>query len=273
MSSDLPARSSGPPTPAGAPRLSTEQLEAVIRRAVELQGPGDAAADDGVSEAEILRIGQELGLSPQHVRQAIREVRGVPVREHGMLASAVGPATVRASRTIRRPATDAGLFIEQYLLEMEAMVVERRFPDRTRYVRSTGIAAGLSRALNRMGAKHAGLKTEQLDVGVAAVDAETCLVELQVDLAGARYVAAGVGGGVGLTTAGTAATFAMVAGVEWVALAGIPLMAVSWWTARASFAAVYRSRQNELEAFLDRLEHGELKVKNNAAEWRRKLGF
>lgn len=273
MSSDLPTPSRGP-VPSGTPaKLSTEQLEAVIRRAVELQGPGADAADDGVSEAEILRIGHELGLSPQHVRQAIREVRGVPVKERGMLSSLVGPAVVRASRTIRRPATDAGLFLEQYLQEMEAMVVERRFPDRTRYVRQAGLAAGLARAVNRVGVKHAGLKTDRLDVGVSYVDADTCLVELQVDLSGMRAGAALGGGGVGLTAAGGAAIVGLAANVELLALAGIPALALSWWATRGGFGAAYRSRQNELEAFLDRLEHGELKVRNNAAEWRRKLGF
>lgn len=272
-SKDLPTPSSPPGSGSAPAKLSTEQLEAVIRRAVELQGPGAQSDDDGVSEAEIVRIGHELGLAPQHVRQAIREVRGVPRKERGMLASLVGPAIVSASRTIRRPATEAGMFIEKYLLEMEAMVVDRRLPDRTRYVRSTGIAAGIARAMNRVGSKHAGLKTDKLDVGVSYVDADTCLVELQVDLSGMRAGAALGGGALGLSAASGAAIVGMVANVELLALAGIPVLALSWLGTRAGVGATYRRQQNELEAFLDRLEHGELKVRNNAAEWRRKLGF
>ncbi|MDP9348541.1 MAG: hypothetical protein M3P24_05270, partial [Gemmatimonadota bacterium] len=66
MSGDLPAR-----------RLSSQELEAVIRRAVELQAA--AGGDDGITEGEVLRVGGELGLSPELVRRALADVRSRPV--------------------------------------------------------------------------------------------------------------------------------------------------------------------------------------------------
>ncbi|HYW08054.1 MAG TPA: hypothetical protein VE913_13920, partial [Longimicrobium sp.] len=98
--SDLPSHppGSGPP----ARRVSSTELEAVIRRATELQF-ARSDSDDGLPEAEVMRIGKELGLEPAHVRRAIAEVRGVPVAETGVLARVMGPETIRASRIVRRP--------------------------------------------------------------------------------------------------------------------------------------------------------------------------
>ena len=143
---DLPAKSSdGPGTP-GVParRVSSEELEAVIRRATELQF-ARGEAEEGLPEAEVMRIGKELGLEPAHVRRAISEVRGQPREEKGMMVSLMGPETIRAVRTIRRPAAQLGMELEEYLLKCEYMTVQRRFPDRTRYVRDNSVGASLGR--------------------------------------------------------------------------------------------------------------------------------
>src|SRR5829696_9140854 len=182
---NLPAK---PPAPGGglpARRLSTQELEAVIRRAVEIQAAG-GATDEGISEGEVIRIGQELGLDAVTVRRAITDVRGRPPEERGVLARAMGPGSIRAARTVRRPAAAVGLLVEEYLLKCEYMLVQRRFPDRTRYVRGTGVAAVMGRAARKFGASHAAMDLSQLDVSVAALDADSCLVEVTVDTAGAR---------------------------------------------------------------------------------------
>ena len=252
---------SGPPGGSNLParRLTSSELEAVIRRAVELQS-ATGAPDEGISEGEVLRIGQELGLDAVTVRRAIIDVRGRAPEEKGALARVMGPGVVRAARTVRRPPAQVGLLVEEYLLACEYMVVQRRFPDRTRYVRATGVGATFGRAAQKFGSKHKMMELQQLDVAVSAIDEGTALVELSVDVTGTRAGLAGgavVGGGGG----GLAASIstAIMFGDPF-ALLGIPVVAVAALAARGIFGAVRGSTQDKLEAFLDRLEHGELKV-------------
>lgn len=263
---DSSGPSGGPPAkpaPGGglpARRLSSQELEAVIRRAVEIQSAA-GTPDEGISEGEVIRIGQELGLDPVTVRRAISDVRGRPPEERGLLAKTMGPRGIRAARTVRRPAAAVGLLVEEYLLKCEYMLVQRRFPDRTRYVRGTGVAAVMGRAARKFGASHAAMDLAQLDVSVAALDAESCLVEVSVDTAGARAGlvagAAAVGGG----AATSIAAFALATTVmDPVALLGLPALLGSWWGARGIYGGIQHSTQDKLESFLDRLEHNELKV-------------
>lgn len=56
------------------PRLSEEQVGAILRRAAELQeSQGRPVVESGVATADILKIGAELGLDPRCLRQAIEE--------------------------------------------------------------------------------------------------------------------------------------------------------------------------------------------------------
>jgi hypothetical protein len=269
-----------PPAPGGsglpARRITTEELEAVIRRAVELQA-GPSGADDGISEGEVIRVGQELGLAPELVRRAIADVRGRPVEEHGVVARVTGPSIARAVRTIRRPAAELGLFLEQYLVQCEFMVVQRRFPDRTRYVRGTGVTASLGRASRKMSSKFGALELGTMDVGVSVIDDSTSLVELSVDLSGARTVAVSTGVIGGLGGGGAVAVVALtVPTLGPFAVLGVPVFGAVMLVSRLIYRSVHHRAQDQLEAFLDRLEHGELKLEQplgGLADWRKRLGF
>src|SRR6478672_11805321 len=95
------ADDSTPPKPP-ARRLDRASLERVLARASELQvGSGDTP--DEFTEEQLLELGKEVGLSPQHLRQALAEERTrsiVPDDEHGLAASLFGPSRVRADRTV-----------------------------------------------------------------------------------------------------------------------------------------------------------------------------
>lgn len=266
-----------PPGGSGLParRLSSQELEAVIRRAVELQSVGEVG-DDGVSEVEVLRIGKELGLTPELVRRAIADVRSQPVEEHGFLAGLMGAGRVRAVRTLRRPAAQLGLFLEEYLGRCEFMVVQRRFPDRTRYVRGTGVAAVLGRAASKMGARQAALDLQQLDVGVSMVDEGSALVELSVDLSTVRTGLA-TGGLVGGTGAGTGVALSIWAAhlATPLALVGVPVLAGIVLGSRLIYGSVASRTEEKLQGFLDRLEHGDVKLPASGGkpDWRKQLGI
>ena len=266
--SDAPGGSNLP-----ARRISSQELEAVIRRAVEIQSAGEWE-EEGLSEAEALRIGRELGITPETMRRALLDVRSRPRDERGVLAKVMGPGTVRALRTVRRPAAEVGLFLEEYLVRCEYMVVQRRFPDRTRYVRARGVAAALGRAASKVGSRHTSLDLQQLDVGVAAVDEGTALVELSVDLAQARAALAtgGVVGG-GLSAGFIAVSVLATPILDPLALLALPALGGILWGSRAAYTTTAARTEDQMEAFLDRLEHGELRLPAQKPEWRKQLGI
>lgn len=269
---------STPPPPGGnlpARRVSSQELEAIIRRAVEIQSAAGAADEaDGIPEAEVLRIGRELGLEPATVRRAIADVRGRAPEEHGVLARVMGPRTVLAARTVRRPAAAVGLLVEQYLTTVEYMVVQRRFPDRTRYVAGTGMGAAMGRAYRKMQERQPSLDVTPLDVAVSVIDEDTCFVEVSTDLGNVRgglAAGAALGGGGGAAAIVTAVLATPI--VDPVALAALPVLGGVLWGMRGIFGVVSRSTQEKLEAFLDRLEHGELRLPQKKTDWRRQLGI
>lgn len=257
---DAPTPAPGASTPPAAARgFSTRELEAVIRRAVELQAGDAGRGDEGVSEAEVVRIGRELGLEPATVRRAMAEVRLGPAEEHGALVHVIGSRTVRASRTLRRPAATTASLLERYLRETELMVPQRRFPDRTRYVRDSSLAAGLTRFARGFSRAQKPLDLNEIEAGVHALDAGSCLVEVSTDLAGTRGgLVAGVLGGGGAAAAGWGVAAWATAIPDPLMLLGVPVLAGAWWAMRAIYRAVHRSAQDKLESLLDRLEHGDL---------------
>jgi len=273
MSDNLPAN--GPPGGSGLPArmLSSTELEAVIKRAVELQTARETEMTDGLSDAEVVRIGQELGLEQHLVRRAIAEVRSRPPEEHGVVAGMMGPGVVRASRTIRRPAVELGIFLERYLIETEFMVVERRFPDRTRYVRAQGFGAAVGRTFSKVGSRVAPLDLEGVDVGVALADEDSSIVTLNVDLSTIRIGTAAGGWLTGLGGGGTLAAVILASTApHLLALAGLGVAAAGALVSRAAYRLILRQTQNKLEAFLDRLEHGELRLPQ-PKEWQKRFGI
>lgn len=266
------------PVPGGsglpARKLSGTELEAVIKRAVELQTVRETEMTDGLTDAEVVRIGQELGLEQHLVRRAIAEVRSRPPEEGGFLNGVMGPGILRASRTIRRPATELGMFLERYLLETEYMVVERRLPDCTRYAKAQGIGAALGRTFSKVGSRVAPLDLDRVDVGVALADEDSSLVTLVVDLKTIRAGTAAGGwlGGIGVG-GGAAAVIIASTAPPLFALAGVAVAAAGALTARGAYRYVVNDTQNRLEAFLDRLEHGELRLPEKKQEWHKRLGM
>src|SRR3954470_59754 len=89
------------PTPDGA-KLDRASIERVLARAAELQ-TSSGEVPDQISENQLIEAGREVGLSTQHLRQALAEERTrslVPGAERGPGALIFGPAQVFASRAL-----------------------------------------------------------------------------------------------------------------------------------------------------------------------------
>lgn len=228
-------------------------MEAVIRRAVELQA-GAADAGDGITEAEVLRIGRELGLPDRHMQQALAEVRTGSAAERGMLASVIGPSQVRVGRLVSLDAERAGRDLERYFLECEYMSVQRRRPGWTVYERAGGMAASMGRATSSVRRVNAAI----LEVAIDPLAPGQSSVMLAARIAGARAgfaTGAFLGGGGGAVSVGVAAAIAVAPPA---ALLGLPVFAATLWAMRQGFEQLVERTGTRLESVLDRLESGEL---------------
>src|SRR6185436_4329819 len=96
--SPLPA-----PSPARQPPLDRQALERVLARAAELQGASSMPeSGDLISESQLLEIGNDVGLSPEVLNQALAEERtriNVP-EERGLVAQIAGAGFATATRSM-----------------------------------------------------------------------------------------------------------------------------------------------------------------------------
>jgi hypothetical protein len=251
-----PARKTNLPEPSR--NFTTPELEAVIRRALELQSNASARADESLSEADVVRIGQELGLDAATVRRAMAEVHGRPVeKESGALVALAGNKTVRVSRVIPRDAASVGALIDRLLREIELMVPERRSGNRIHYEKNPSLAAMVSRVTQNFSRSEKPLKLDEIDVVVSAIDENSTLVELSVNFGDRRSgIVAGVIGS-STVASGVWATIvwgtAIVDPLMWL---GLPVIAGSLFGSRAIYRSIFRSAEDRMESFLDRVERG-----------------
>ncbi len=240
-------------------RLSSGEMEAVIRRAVELQmRETDPARGEGITEAELVRIGQELGLPAQHIQQALAEVRSRTQEEEWWFGRGFGAGKAVAARVMKRSVERVQRELDTYLRERECMVVQRRLPDRTIYAQASGVVAAVTRAAQRVGSRYPLLRAKTLEVSVQRIDEESCYVAIATDLVAQRtgLVAGGLlGGGSAGGIAGIAAAIAVAPPA---ALVGVPVLLGTVLASRALYRETLSRTCERLEALLDRLEHREL---------------
>lgn len=244
-----------------ARRLSSRDFEMVIRRAAELQArqSEEAFGDNGVTEAEVIRIGRELGLSPENLQRAIAETSGESPEE-GLLHGLFGASGARASRLIRGDPEKLVRSLERYLVEREYLVVQRRFTDRIVLTRATGMIASMGRATSQMFSRAPLLRVDNLEVAFRPVDDDSGWISISTSLRGDRTTAATtsfVAGGGGTVVVGAVLGIAIAPPATVLAL---PILAASVFGARVYYERRLREVSTQLESLLDRLEHNELQV-------------
>ncbi|HXF96604.1 MAG TPA: hypothetical protein VNI61_10955, partial [Gemmatimonadales bacterium] len=243
----------------GGELISREALERIVRRAAELQA-AEREIGDGLTEAELLALGQDVGIPARFLRQALLEEQTRPVGEvpRGFWAWLAGPATLSALRVVpgERPAVEAAL--ARWMDQEELLQPKRRFPDRTIWEPRAGAFASIQRALG--GARRYALaRAGEVSSQVTQLEPGFCLVRLEADVRRQRKER--LGGGAAL--AGVGGVLAVAA-----ATAGAPQLVPLIPAAAGVFlgALVARSHRapNErtavaLEQVLDRLERGEIR--------------
>lgn len=262
-------------------RVSNEELEQVIRRAAELQArDAERESGDSLTETELLRIGQEIGLSGQYLRRALAEVSADAAPKPTAVTRILGPEKVSASRTVPGDADEVRVKLDEYLVTREWLAAVRRFPDLTIYERARG--TDLARILRvaqdafmgagagpQVGAGFELRKARQVEIAVQPLEEGYSYATLTADLSGMRagFAAGGWIGGVG---GGSAVAAVLGIAVDpTAALLGVPVLAGSVWGMRAAYDSIAARAALHLESLLDSLERGEELVSGRARRGRR----
>ncbi len=251
---------SPPPGPPVSRQLQLDRagLERVLARAAELQ----ASLTDShelLSETQLIEIGREVGLSPQHVRQALAEERArVAMPEaQDAVSRLFGPSVVQARRTMHGEPAALLASLDGLMQREESLQVKRRFQDRILWEPRKGFLSEMQRTLDFGGRGYHLCRAHEVAASVVPVDQGRVLVHLTSDIRPARSHRLLAGGA--LTGSGAAATaILLLLGVFAPVAAGATLVGVGsgYLVARAHGPLAERVHL-ALEQVLDRLERGE----------------
>jgi hypothetical protein len=254
--------------PARQTLLDRQALERVLARAAELQGAG-AMPDSGelISESQLREIGNEVGLSPATVDQALAEERtrvNVP-EERGLVAQVAGASFATATRTVPGNPRDVLATIDTWMQREECLQVQRRFSDRITWEPQRGLFGKLKRTVNISGRGYYLVDASQVSATVLPVDSTRVVIRLDADIHQSRARRVGVGGlavGAGAVAAGVVGLGLVIAHLPLLIAAGVATLPFAGGTAGGyriarSHRRVLSSVQLALEQILDRLEHGE----------------
>lgn len=260
-SSGLPARQ--------VPPLDRQAVERVLARAAELQGGGNGSeSSDLITEAQILEIGKEVGLTPAILNQALAEERTrvhLP-EERGFFAQLAGGGIASATRTVNGEQRATLAEIDTWMQRQECLCVQRRFAERITWEPQRGVVAALKRGMNAGGRGYHLMRAAQVSATVLTVDEKRVVVRLDADLSAIRKTRLEVGallGGGGLLGAaglGFALTVASVPFLLAAVLGAVPLAVggAAGYYVVGTHRNLLTSAQLALEQILDRIEHREL---------------
>jgi hypothetical protein len=247
--------------PAPSSRFDRGALERVLARAADLQ-VGSGEPEEALTEEQILELGTEVGLSPQHLRQALAEERtrvALPVDEGGLSARLFGGARVSASRTVTGRPRDVLDAVDAWMQRQECLQVKRQFPDRVVWEARRDLVGTARRMLNIGGRGYALSRAHEVAATAVAVDSSRTLVRIDADLV--PYRTSLVRQSAGISALGVASAGVLVALHFALAIALAPAVVVAagaFYGARGMNARVASSAQLALEQLLDRLERGEI---------------
>jgi hypothetical protein len=235
----------------------------VLQRAAELQA-ASTEVPETLSEAELIALGAEVGLSATALKQALVEerMRVVLPEERGLLATLAGPATFVATRVVNGAPAEVLAKLHTMMQQEENLREVRRFPDRVVWGPSGGFGA-LIRTLTRLDGRGFPLaRADEVSAMAVATEPGRVHVRLEASLHARRTGAAqaasiGVISGSGLVVVALALnTMLPVALGVLAAVSG-----TSVYVARKNYLRDARLAQLALEQALDRLEFGEPRKK------------
>jgi hypothetical protein len=256
--------------------LTRQEFDRVMKRATELAMADPAAGEGELDEAEVFRIAREVGISDEHVRRALVDVRSsdVPVT---VLDRWYGNAHIASSRVISGSSEGVAEILDEFLVGGHLLQPVRRGNEVLLYKPAVDWLSNFARAGASMSERVYWAGAKEFEVKLRQIDDDNVMVELNVD-PGIRgdLVAGGVVGGIaggGAVGFGVAALVGTLGASTAMILAaatpagGIVAGLVAWATGRAAKKKRNEVRQ-ELEGVLDALERGD-QLTPPPASWRR----
>lgn len=254
------------PVPRKKLALDRSTIERVLARAAELQAASPPGEEGELSEAQLLEIGEEVGLSTTTINQALAEERSriIVPEESGPVSAITGPAIASASRAV--PGTPAEVLaqLDTMMQRDECLQVQRRFPDRVTWEPRSGWFGAIQRGLNVGGRAYYLCRASQVAATVVPVEGNRVLVRLDADISDhrttrVRWGGVMLGGGVlGSAAVVAASTLTIFTSIVVAGIAAVPLAigaAAAYGIARQHHGMVERTLL-ALEQSLDRLEYG-----------------
>ena len=242
--------------------LTRPALERVLARAAELQT--HEGNDDGapMTEAQLLELGKEVGLSADALRQALAEERAQsPLPDSGGFTSFfTGTRYASAARTVPGTPTQVLATLDALMQRQEQLIVKRRFTDQLVWESRKDLIASLRRGLALDGHRYDLARATDVSGIVAAVGSTKTHVRLVADFRDNRETRTkgAIGGSIAMLITGAPLVVIGVAPV----LAAIPPIllagAVLSITRRQYRKSAHRA-QVALEQALDHLEFGTAK--------------
>jgi hypothetical protein len=173
-----------------ADKLSRKQVDFVLRRAAEIDTAPEEAEERSVESTltvnEVMRLGEEAGLRPDAIVQALTEMkRGAPLEpEQGALTRTLGASQIVVSRLIPGPIESVRRAVDRFLRD-QLMTVRRHHGERIEWERAQGIWPGLVRSLDFSKRYAFGLVTRVETTIVEESDSHAC-VTFHIDLSEMR---------------------------------------------------------------------------------------
>jgi hypothetical protein len=240
--------------------IRREALERIIQRAAELQA-GEQDIGEGLTEPEVLALGQDVGIPSRYLRQALLEERTRPVAEArgGLVGWLLGPGRLAAQRVVSGEPAAVERALDSWMQQEELLQVKRRYPDRTSWEPKVGAFASIQRALGSGGRRFALARAAEVTGQVTPLESGFCHVQLFADVGNARRQRLGIAAllvGMGAAASGVLLAMAVLGLFAYVPLLVFGPAAVA--TLR-SHRLHHEQVQIGLEQVLDRLERQEIK--------------
>jgi hypothetical protein len=240
-------------------RIDRHALERIIRRAAELQA-GERDIGEGLTEADLMLLGKDVGIPAQYLQQALLEEQSHSMvqAEPGVASWLAGPRYVVAQRSIADRCERVQAALGRWMTEGELLIVKRRFPNRTSWEPRRDVFSSVKRELRVGGRPYRLARAREIVGQVSPLDGGRCHVQLLADLTNTRR--SHLTGATTLAGSGAVATtIGLALGVM------VPVALLPAGIGLVAGAALARKRMGQieqiqvsLEQVLDRLEHGEI---------------
>lgn len=245
-------------------RLTREEFDEVIRRAVELAGHEGERGEWSVQE--VLRIAQDVGVPERHVRRALAELREVPEDPDsaGLVDRLFGPETVRVARVVPGTPTVLARTLDDFLVAGQLLQAVRRGERLLQYRPAVDWVSQVARAASSTSRRYYVASARLVEVRLDEAD-EGSLVELHVDPgtrddAVSSAVFGGLMGGLGIGAGMGALSYLWMAPSVALTLSGLTAVAsggaIGWNVGRSHRRKIGEVR-SEVRTVLDQLESGE----------------